>query len=299
MNGRMRAAFEVLSRAPLHRTGQRALQIAIGAMICFRLVTEWPVIDYLLGPHGIASVEQPATWFARVAARMFSTDLSARATLVLEGGLATCLVVGVSTRITTILLLAVVKVIQARQPWILDGGDNVVAVALLHMCLLLPAGPAPTRTRLTVWLHNLGIVGLIAQTCIIYVAAGFYKMQGSLWTNGTAPYAISQVDVFSIPVSRSLFMNHWATTVGCYVTMFYQVWFPIAVFTKLRHVWIATGTLFHVGIAVMMGLVPFSIVMIDLDWLALTDKEFAVVAQYLGRIRQRAATIWLSKAREG
>jgi uncharacterized membrane protein YphA (DoxX/SURF4 family) len=296
----IRSTFDRLLHEPLHRSGQRALQLALGAMICFRVITEWPAISYLFGPHSIASIEPSVSSY--LAAKAFSTDFRAHATLAIEAGLASCLALGFATRWATIALLLVVKIVFARQPWILDGGDNVVGVVLPYMCFLLPARTKNWHAGIRVWLHNLGVIAIIAQTCIIYWTAGFYKIQGSMWTGGTALYAISQVDLFSTPLSSAMFKNPWIVTICTYATMIHQIWFPIAIFTRLRPLWIAVGTMFHISIAILMGLLPFSIIMMGMEWVTLRDAEFAYLGRSLSRSRQfitRAIRLRPSLARAG
>jgi hypothetical protein len=53
----------------------------------------------------------------------------------------------------------------------------------------------------------------------------------------------------------------------------YQVGFPFVIFTGLHLPWIAFGIAFHLGIAVVMGLISFSATMIGLLLFTIRDGE--------------------------
>jgi hypothetical protein len=185
------------------------------------------------------------------------------------------LVAGIATRIATLLALVAFSLLEVRLPELLDGGDNIVRLTLLYMVLLAPRGGRAERTELGIWLHNVGIVAVTLQIMVLYLTAGFCKAAGIRWNQGTAMYLISQVDYFSVPGRmRMLFRFPLVTTLTTYAPMFFQLWFPVAIFSRLKLTWLAVGIFFHLGVASFMGLVPFSTVMIGLDLSLVNDPEY-------------------------
>jgi len=100
-----------------------------------------------------------------------------------------------------------------------------------------------------------------------------------VWHHGTALYFISQVEWFSHPAMRAVFMYPLVTTLATYSTMLYQVWFPVAIFSRFRIAWLLIGIWFHLSIAAFMGLVTFSTVMIGLELFLITDAEYTWLAE--------------------
>ena len=79
-------------------------------------------------------------------------------------------------------------------------------------------------------------------------------------------------------------MDPVLTTLATYSTVFYQVCFPVAMLSQLRLLWLAVGVSFHLGILVTMGLVPFSIVMIVLELMLITDREYRALGRRLAHV---------------
>ena len=71
--------------------------------------------------------------------------------------------------------------------------------------------------------------------------------------------------------------------------MLHQVLFPVAMFSRFKLLWVALGIGFHVGIAVFMGLITFSAMMIGLELFLLTDPEFASLREGGRWLRERLA----------
>ncbi|KIF06711.1 membrane protein, partial [Streptomyces sp. RSD-27] len=46
-------------------------------------------------------------------------------------------------------------------------------------------------------LHNAGMLVIMAEVCLIYATAGWYKIQGSRWQDGTALYYPLRLDYFT------------------------------------------------------------------------------------------------------
>ncbi|MPY68290.1 hypothetical protein F8S09_16665 [Deinococcus sp. SDU3-2] len=283
----LRTFFRRLSTEPLHRTGVRALQCGVALVILFRLFTEWPFAAYLWGPQGVGtdlSVELGP--FGIPVQALFMQSWGVHLVLLLMLVAAVLLLLGRVTRWATLLALVTYWLIGMRNESLGDGGDNVIRILLFYMVLFLPAdAPNPEGVRTRTWLHNVGIVAVILQVIVVYAVAGLSKVMGELWTNGTAMYYIAQVDWFTTPYFKELFKNVWLAPLAAYATLAYQLSFPFLALSRYRLPLFAVGIGFHLGIAVMMGLITFSAIMITLELFLIPDRDYARMHRALLRSR--------------
>lgn len=266
-----------LSDEPHQLIGIRILQVAIGSMILFRVFTELPFASYLWGPNGIGDGSTiPLFGLPGVVLDLaFASEAGVRVVLFLLAASAFGLVFGVLTRLATIVAWVTFMMLTMRLSSLGDGGDNIVQVVLIYMMFLIPAGKTRPGGSLAVWFHNVAVIAIGTQLAVLYLTSGFLKMGGEVWQNGTALYLISQVEWFSLPSMRWILKNPYVVVPATYATMFFQVWFPIAIFSRLKLPWIMLGICFHLGIATFMGLLTFSAVMIGMELFLITDEEHA------------------------
>jgi hypothetical protein len=290
----LRSAWRWLGDEPHQRHGLRSLQVALGAMLLFRCFTEAPFAGHLWGPHGLG---EGSTAYALGPAlgglldRAFGTEAGTVMVVVALAAGALGLMLGFRTRLATGLALLALFLLESRLPEMGDGGDNVARIVLLYMLFALPAQARAERPSLAVWLHNVAMLAVALQVVVLYSTAGFSKTFGDRWQHGTATYYLSQVEWFSLPALRYLFKHPLVATLTSYGPPLYMVWFPIAILSRLKLWWIAVGILFHLGIAVGLGLVTFSTVMIGLLLFLVSDGEYEW-------LRGRAGSAW-AKAKFG
>jgi hypothetical protein len=257
------------------RYGTRMLQLMVGLMIWLRIATELRYARYLWGPGGLAEgaafADAAGSWREFLCSRMWTLyGLLAAHALAALG-----LILGRYTRLATLVAYGVVSILAPRNALILDGGDNAIQLVLAFMLLLAPVERKLENGSLTAFFHNVGAATITLQAVIIYLSSGLYKASGERWTNGTAMFAIAQLDWFSLPIIRNMFFIPAVTTIATYAAMLYQLWFPMALFSsKLRFPWLVGGITMHVFIGIFMGLVPFSLVMIGLELFLIPDADY-------------------------
>jgi predicted DCC family thiol-disulfide oxidoreductase YuxK len=282
-----------LADEPHQLIGIRILQVAIGLMLLFRVFTEAPFASFLWGPHGIGTGSTMVVFGVLPGSILdlaFASEIGVRLVLLLLAASAFSLVFGYRTRLATAIAWVTFLMINLRLSSLGDGGDNIVELVLVYMIFLLPAGAKkPEKGSLSIWLHNIAVLAVGAQLIVLYLTSGFLKMNGSVWQNGTALYLISQVEWFSLPAMRGAFKNPYIVTLATYSAMFFQVWFPVAIFSRFKIPWILMGISFHLGIATFMGLITFSTVMVGLELFLITDEEHA-------RLREHARALGRSLA---
>ncbi|MGW5427743.1 HTTM domain-containing protein [Streptomyces sp. NPDC004059] len=117
-------------------------------------------------------------------------------------------------------------------------------------------------------LHNGGLFVIMAEACLIYATAGWYKIQGSRWQDGTAVYYPLHLDYFSPWPQLADLMSSSGTIMmaAAYGTVMVQVAFPFTLFNRrVKNVLLVFMMLEHAVIAVVLGLPFFSLAMITAD----------------------------------
>jgi predicted DCC family thiol-disulfide oxidoreductase YuxK len=289
------SVYRWLNDAPRQRLGIAAFQRLLAVAVLFRIATEFRFAGFLWGPDSISSVKgaNGLDWF-------FASTERTQALLVIEGLAAGALLFQKYTQLATVLLFASFSTLMFRTVELSDGGDNLTYLALMGMCLALPAGTPGRPGSVRVWLHNLAVVAILFQVCVVYLIAGLAKAHGDTWNNGTALYLIAQVEWFSAPSTRPWFSNGLVATAAAYSTVLFQVWFPIAMLSQLKGLFLFAAFGFHFGIAVSMGLISFSLVMAGADLSLITDEEYRRLGDrmrgFLEQLRRFGHRRWVARA---
>ncbi|OIJ69528.1 HTTM domain-containing protein [Streptomyces mangrovisoli] len=116
--------------------------------------------------------------------------------------------------------------------------------------------------------HNAGLFVIMAEACLIYATAGWYKIQGSRWQDGTAVYYPLHLESFSPWPGLAGLLSSSGTLVMLvtYGTVLVQVAFPFTLFNRrVKNVLLAAMMTEHAVIAVVLGLPFFSLAMIAAD----------------------------------
>ncbi|MFC7892804.1 HTTM domain-containing protein [Streptomyces sp. NPDC057381] len=116
--------------------------------------------------------------------------------------------------------------------------------------------------------HNGALVVIMAEACLIYATAGWYKIQGSRWQDGTAVFYPLHLDYFSPwpALSDALASSGTMVMLITYGTVAVQVAFPFTLFNRrVKNVLLAAMMTEHAVIAVVLGLPFFSLAMIAAD----------------------------------
>ncbi|WP_329400454.1 HTTM domain-containing protein [Streptomyces melanogenes] len=140
--------------------------------------------------------------------------------------------------------------------------------------------------------HNATMVVIMAEVCLIYATAGWYKIQGSRWQDGTALYYPLHLDYFSPwpALSDILGGSGLIVMLLTYGTVAVQVAFPFTLFNRrVKNVLLVAMMLEHAGIALLLGLPFFSLAMIAADAVFLPTGFLRWLGGRVGRLRERLA----------
>ncbi|MER6114541.1 HTTM domain-containing protein [Streptomyces sp. NPDC001743] len=116
--------------------------------------------------------------------------------------------------------------------------------------------------------HNATLALIMAEVCLIYATAGWYKIQGSRWQDGTALYYPLNLDYFTPwpGLSDLLASSGVMVMVLTYATVMVQVAFPFTLFNRrVKNALLVLMICEHAGIALLLGLPFFSMAMIAAD----------------------------------
>lgn len=293
------------------RIGASLMRVSLGLWGVFFYLLHWRVRHALWGPDGYIPFEKFRDLTATFNLFQFSRsplyfEVIYHAAILI----AVLLLLGFLPRLMVPLHWAMIWSFQERNPLLGDGGDNLMRIVLLFLVLVNTgayfsmfgkrhadshAEPRPSATRLARGLdslrpalavvHNFGVLFILVQLCLMYMSTGLYKVMGELWQNGTALYYILRVDEFSWPgVAELIYRNPYLVVMGTYGTVLFEIIFAPSLFNRwTRYLMIAAGLFFHVGIAMVMGLVTFGWSMLSVYPLLVTDNEYQSLAAWWRR----------------
>ncbi|MER6847942.1 HTTM domain-containing protein [Streptomyces flaveolus] len=138
--------------------------------------------------------------------------------------------------------------------------------------------------------HNGALLVIMAEACLIYATAGWYKIQGSRWQDGTAVHYPLHLDYFSPwpGLSDALAANGTMVMLITYGTVAVQVAFPFTLFNRrIKNVLLAAMITEHAVIAVVLGLPFFSLAMIAADAVFLPTSFLRRLGGRAARARDR------------
>ncbi|MDH3038365.1 HTTM domain-containing protein [Streptomyces sp. TRM75561] len=300
--GNITDRLDFWSLRPVAVTGVSGTRVLLGFVGLMYYVSQYQERNYLFGPDGVLPHED----FKAQLTGFSLYTLSASPwyfQLVYHLGIAAALAVmlGVGGRPGLAVHWALLWSVYQRQPGLLDGGDNlayvVIPFLLLTRCydrFALPVGLASRLARrvpghlraLSVPFHNLGVLMVAAQICLVYVVSGLYKVMGEEWQDGTALFYIMRVAEFELPGwSHLVYENDALVVLGTYGTVAFLVYFPVGVLVPALRPWAAAASIcFHLSIAFFMGLTGFALTMIACDLVFLSGALDRALLWVRGRL---------------
>jgi hypothetical protein len=232
---------------------------------------------------------------------------------------------GVGTRVVSVLAWVLAMGYIHRAQAALFGMDTMLALLLLYL-MLAPAGaalsvdrliqrfrvslgalskhqPIPLLTPRPSVAANVVLRLLQVHFCMIYLASGASKLQGAAWWNGTAVWQTVSNYEFA-PVHFAFFTtllrwsaaDRWvwetinfiggsAFTLALELGLPFLIWYP-----RWRWLMITGAVMLHTGIALMMGLTAFSLLMM---LILLSFVPTAAVKGLIERLFHGKAQLWL------
>ncbi|MFK0023538.1 HTTM domain-containing protein [Streptomyces sp. NPDC090798] len=320
---RISTVGELLTGRPVSLYAASVLRIGYGLLYLLFLLREFPHRDEIWGPDSPWTPALAQELFDQTGWNSILTLSDSRAYFELCYALAlvtsALFLLGWRTRVVSLLFAGVVVSFHARAIFMTDGGDNLLLLMSIYLCLtacgrrwsldarrhrLKAAGegnaPQPVRshsaqqlrdarTTLTTVVHNCGMFVIAAQVCFLYGSAGLYKVQGPSWGGGTALHYVLNLGLFQPwPALSHLVDEHTILiAIAGYMTVLLQVAFPFVLFGRLKYPVLTMLLGMHIGIALLMGLPLFSGAMIVADAVFLPDRFYTFLPHLCRRAAQR------------
>jgi hypothetical protein len=152
------------------------------------------------------------------------------------------------------------------------GTAFAVALGLQAVWWLLgryaPGEPRTVMEMIANVVHAGAMLVIVVEVCFIYADAGWYKIQGSRWEDGTALYYPLHIQDFTPwpGFSHALAASGVIVMLITYGTVIVQVAFPFTLLNRrAKNTLLVLMMAEHAGIAVTLGLPFFSLAMISAD----------------------------------
>ncbi|WP_114854229.1 HTTM domain-containing protein [Brachybacterium sp. YJGR34] len=277
--------------------GVAVMRIATGAFLLGWLLVNLPVASRIWGPGSqywqpyreILGYDAPFNALQQAGPGLFWLWYLATIALV------TAFMLGWRTRIVTPLLFIAYTTLNGQNTPISDGGNYFIRIMLIYLILMdvsrrwsldarRRARSARPETQTGSVLHNIGLCLVIAQICIVYLEAGLYKVQGTLWQDGTAVYYPLQSVAYGVFPPLADLMTAFALPVvlATYVTVLAQIAFPFLLFHRVtRRIALIVLLGMHLSIAVVMGLPFFSGIMASADAVLVSGATWIAIVTWL------------------
>lgn len=318
-----RASVETgLGRAEEWLTGQKrslygiaVTRMILGFVVWSQLVANWPDRQYTWGDGArwTSPVRDQAGWPGFLGAFDASSGRGFDALYLVTIVAGFSLMLGWFTRASAVLTLVLWMSLYVTNPFVGSGGDAVLRMVLLYLCFT-DAGRIwsldarrrvrraeraegevePRRSFVPTWMsaavHNLALVLIIHQVVMVYVGSAFWKLSGPLWTDGTAVYYPLQTEAFSPwgDLLHPLIASEPFVLGGTYVALVVQLFFPVfLIYRPTRFMALIAITGMHLGIGLLMGILYFSLVMIAVDMILVSDQSWKMAIRTLTSVTKR------------
>jgi len=181
------------------------------------------------------------------------------------------LMTGLFSRVSAILSLLLQLTLLSSIDAYNYGVDVFTTIALFY-CVVFPVGKVYslqnyiTKKRPLLTNHVKYLHVLQAHFCIAYFFSGFEKLLGDNWRNGESIWKMMHgYDTTNIINFDFLYNTPFFLIIG-WGTIMLEMFYPLFInIKKTRKAWLTATIIFHVSIALFMGLYFFSAVMIILN----------------------------------
>ena len=173
---------------------------------------------------------------------------------------------GFLTRISTFLVFFTTINLQNRIYSTITGGDMLLCLLLFYLSFI--SDGKKTKNKYLEQIKNMSdhtfILLCQIQVLMVYAISALYKWQNPEWLQGIALQKILMIDEYSFPLLQyGVCAFPFVFKLFTWITLLYQTMFPFLIFSKKAKRYVLfTGLVFHLFIAVGMGLFNFSLVMV-------------------------------------
>lgn len=173
---------------------------------------------------------------------------------------------GFYSRLSTFLVFFTTINLQNRIYSTVSGGDILLCLMLFYLSFISNGKELKNKDLNSIQnaFDKIFICLCKIQFVIIYAVSAIYKLQSAEWLHGTALQQVLLVDEYSLPIlQKAVCAAPFLFKILTWAALLYQILLPFLIFVKpIKRYVIVTGLIFHLFIAIGLGLFNFSLVMI-------------------------------------
>lgn len=290
--------------------GLSVTRMILGFIVASQLLVNWPDRHYTWGDGSrwTETVRSGRGWPSFLNLFSQAGGVGFDLLYVAAIGFGIMMMLGWNTRASTIMTLLLWLSLYTANPFVGSGGDAILRMVLLYMCFTDSGGHWSLDERLrrrrgqvrqlmptwfTATLHNVAMILIVHQVVMVYVASSFWKVQSQVWRDGKAVYFPLQTDAYSPwqDLLHPLYASAPVIAGATYTAILVQMFFPVLlIYRPLRFVALVLITGMHLGIGLFMGIMYFSLVMIAVDMILVSDSSWLRAKDWVAQ-RHRAAMV--------
>lgn len=295
----------ILSVFELDLRSLAALRVALGFMIAVDLLNRARAFtahytDAGVLPTAVLTGELDRDW--QLSLHLLGNEWLVAALFVVAGVAGLMLMVGLWTRVATVVSWVLLVSLHTRNPWVLQGGDDLLRL-LVFWGMFLPLGArwsldairAGDRGERPPLIVNMATVALVAQVVFVYAFATLSKLGHRVWwPEGMGVYYALNVEQFTTRLGLVLLGFPGLLKALTYATLILQGLVPVLLLLplwreRIRALLPLVMIGLHVGFALTMHLGLFSWITCAM-WLAFfPPATWAWLGERLPRLRFTAS----------
>lgn len=164
------------------------------------------------------------------------------------------------------------------------GGEVLIGLFLFYLLFIgRTKSKDPLIKLIQNALNNTFTYAIVIQFLSVYIISSWWKLLDEGWMSGFALLHAMNIDTYSFfGIGEFLYDHIWISKVLTYLSIIYQVSFPMLVWNKkIKPYLLISGVLFHLSIAIFMGIFSFGLIMIIGYVLFLNNRQIDQLKKYL------------------
>ncbi|MCR9204337.1 MAG: HTTM domain-containing protein [Halobacteriovoraceae bacterium] len=198
----------------------------------------------------------------------------------------------IPSKIIAILFYFISLNLQTPLMYGLDGGNNLINILFSYFLIFDYSSFDFLSSKTKRASSNITLYLTMAQVILVYLVAGFSKVKGDLWINGTALFYIMQnPQYFSTTFSQILIENEKLLILANYLTILFQIFIPLILFKPTRNIFIVSGVFLHLSICAVLGLLQFGLIMGAVYFLFIDEKTYKLLQSSLRNLNGKVSKL--------
>ncbi len=172
----------------------------------------------------------------------------------------------------------------SRTSVINTGGEVLVGIFLFFLIFIGKTKSEDKNIQLVQnAMNNTFMYAIVIQFLSVYIISSWWKLMDMEWMGGYAFLHAINIKTYSFfGLGEFLYQHVWIAKLLTYSALTYQVSFPFLVWNKkIKPYLLAFGIVFHLGIAIFMGIFSFGLIMIISYVIFLDDEQTERISRLL------------------